>query len=441
MRSRGGGTRSECSAVIDHPLSKGVVCSVPVLAPDVRQYCLALAEVGWLRGVVCGLAYHEQSTIAATLRLVDRVFGTSWYARSEARRIGSEIPLSTFHPNPLTDLTPRTATRIGLRCPGPLTADQVPAAVDRRTARFIAPTDRLVLGREDGCLRSFRTARQVGAVTLYDLPIAYHTVRYQVLAEEIARFPNAAAVEPLSADEVHPTRIARKTAELTAADHVLVASQFVVSGLLEAGIPPDRITAVPYGCDSNRPYRSYSGRKPSILYVGHLSLRKGTPRLLAVWKKIGASRTHTLRLIGKSYLRSSFLAEYGGLFEHLPHIPRSELWGHYSTAQAFVFPSACDGFGLVLNEALSCGTPVIASSNTGAPGFITEGVQGFTYRHGDDDALATHLDWSLSHPRELAEMSREAYELAQRWGWPQYRAAIRDLVNKLLATPQSGGRK
>ena len=193
-----------------------------------------------------------------------------------------------------------------------------------------------------------------------------------------------------------------------------------------------RSTAVPFGCTPDLPCPAYSSRPRLVLFVGRLSLRKGVPRLLAVWKRLGAYRTHTLRLIGKRMLSPRFMADYAGTFEHIPPIAPSQLGEHYAAARMFVFPSVCEGFALVQTEALAHGTPVIASSNTGAAGFLQSGVHGLIYPHGDDDQLATHLDWMLSRPREAAEMSRAAYERTESWTWAHYRAAIRDLVVSLI---------
>ncbi len=258
----------------------------------------------------------------------------------------------------------------------------------------------------------------------------------QILHDEEARYPDASSAPPLKA-ECGGRRTERKDSELASADHVVVPARFVRDGLLAAGILPTKVTVIPFGCEAGRSYRTWSERKPVVLCVGHLSLRKGTPHLLDVWKRLGAYRSHDLLLVGKSMLTPAFLAQYKGTFKHIPHLPRSELWDHYSSARVFVFPSACDGLGLVLNESLSSGTPVIASDRSGAPGFIQHGVQGLIYRHGDDDQLATHLDWMLSHPREAAEMSRAAYAFAQSWGWSQYRAAFLDLVKSRLTAAQA----
>jgi len=292
----------------------------------------------------------------------------------------------------------------------------------------------LLVGREDACLAGFRAARQRGIKRLFDLPLVHHRALRASLETEHARYPGATN-EPALALEFSTRRGRRKDAELAEADAVVVASRYVYESLPAAARPPGRVTVIPYGCEPRPDLLPYESRPNLILYVGHLSLRKGTPRLLAAWKRLKAYRTHTLRLIGKMLLTPRFLADYAGTFEYLPPQPRDRLWPHYASARLFVFPSAGDGFGLVLNEALSAGVPVVASDHTGAPGFIEPGREGLIYPHGDDDRLAEAIERVLSRPAEAAEMARAAHNLAYRWTWAHYRERFRALVQDQLALP------
>ncbi len=114
-------------------------------------------------------------------------------------------------------------------------------------------------------------------------------------------------------------------------------------------------------CDQNtEDLEDFACRKPVFLYVGNLSLRKGIPRLLETWKRIGGYRHFTLRLIGSNLLREEYLKRYASYFEYIPSLPRRELARYYRESYAFVFPTVADGFGLVMNEALAKGLPVIA---------------------------------------------------------------------------------
>jgi glycosyltransferase involved in cell wall biosynthesis len=134
-------------------------------------------------------------------------------------------------------------------------------------------------------------------------------------------------------------------------------------------------------------------------------------------------------------LTAKFIGDYAGLFDHVPHLPREELARHYREACALVFPSSSDGFGLVITEALSAGLPVVASTHTGAPGFITPGREGLLYPFGDDDGLCAALDQILSRPEQAAEIGKAAYQLATRWTWRHYRQKFIGLIMQLLEAP------
>lgn len=411
---------------------RSVVCVAPVLPADVRNYARAIAEVGWLRSLVCGGAYHHDSAVGQGIRAIDRVAGTRLAARSANRRVSEEVNAASLVADPFPEIWSGLAVRSGLRRSSVETSDAQLDRLDHFAAHLIRSGDRIAIGREDCCERTFTAARRLGVVTVYDLPTAHHITAHRIREEESAEFPGV-EINSGSSQPYTLRRRLRKHRELVASDHVVMPSEFVRQSLFAAGIDRSRVTAIPFGCEPGRAFVPYTSRKSVVLYVGRLSLPKGIPRLLRVWKKLGAYRTHTLRLIGRMMLTPKFLADYAGMYEHVPQVPRSDLWTHYAAAQVFVFPSACDGFGLVLNEALSCGTPVIASSHTGAPGFVTHGAEGLIYPHGDDDQLAAEVEKCLSNPGETVEMGRRAYDLAQRWGWPEYRAAFRGMVTALVA--------
>jgi glycosyltransferase involved in cell wall biosynthesis len=75
---------------------------------------------------------------------------------------------------------------------------------------------------------------------------------------------------------------------------------------------------------------------------------------------------------------------------------------------------------------------VIASENSGAPGFITSGQEGILYPYYDEDALCSALDYVLSRPEAAAEMGLMAHHLARRWTWQDYRRAFIQLIGALL---------
>ena len=86
----------------------------------------------------------------------------------------------------------------------------------------------------------------------------------------------------------------------------------------------------------------------------------------------------------------------------------------YSAATCLVLPSNREGFPAVVGEAMSCGTPVLASRVGGVPELVTDGRTGWLIRPGDDGALVERLEHVLAHAAETEAMRWEARRSAER---------------------------
>ncbi len=346
------------------------------------------------------------------------------------RRPLSPVPAARLVRLPLSDLR----SQLGRWCqPNRFHAlDASFAMVDRAAAKFVTAQTGAVLAREDACLETFTRARKFGRPAIYLLPTAHFLTVKRLLCRELQLIPEAFCPREV-ADDFAQLRLARKRAELESATHVLCPSSFVRQSLDAAEAPASRITVLPLGTDSSWTPPPSSRREKVFLYVGNITARKGVHRLLRCWKQIGAYRTHRLRLVGDLRLPAAFMAEYQGTFEHSPRVPRHQLPAEYARAQAFVFNALADGFGHVFAEAMVCGTPVLASRNCGAPDLVTDGLEGRLFDYGNDDQLATVLDWALSHPHELEQMGAAARRRALSWGWRHFQDAFMSWVTPLLA--------
>jgi glycosyltransferase involved in cell wall biosynthesis len=113
-------------------------------------------------------------------------------------------------------------------------------------------------------------------------------------------------------------------------------------------------------------------------------------------------------------------------------VPSAELRAAYQRASVLVFPTLCDGFGMVVSEAMACGLPVITTHNAGAKDWIRPGESGFVIPPGDADALAAALQWCADHPGDLLAMRRAALETASRYTWKDFRRSFREQLNGAL---------
>ncbi len=85
-----------------------------------------------------------------------------------------------------------------------------------------------------------------------------------------------------------------------------------------------------------------------------------------------------------------------------------ELRALYQGAACFALSSNEEGFGVVLVEAMACGTPVVATRCGGPEGIITDGKDGFLVPTGDADALAARLLELLRDPAVHTSMRLQA---------------------------------
>lgn len=97
-----------------------------------------------------------------------------------------------------------------------------------------------------------------------------------------------------------------------------------------------------------------------------------------------------------------------------------------------VIPSEHEAFGLVVNEAMLCGCPVVASDRVGAvKELIVPTVTGFVFPCGDVKALAQCLKHVLSDELELREVAKRATSRMRFWSPKESIEAMLDAVKKV----------
>jgi glycosyltransferase involved in cell wall biosynthesis len=154
-----------------------------------------------------------------------------------------------------------------------------------------------------------------------------------------------------------------------------------------------------------------------VLFVGRLVREKGIEVLLGAWPRV--SREATLVVIGDGPLAPR-VREAGGVHLVGP-LPRGELPVAYAACAFAVLPSIPtprfrEPWGLVCNEAMHQGRPVVASDSVGAVagGLVRPGENGLVARSGDAVALARAIDALLGDDglrQRLGASAREAVAL------------------------------
>jgi starch synthase len=388
---------------------------------------LAFSENRWLQCFQTGiLASSRVSRVTSSLSP-----GVNQRAHN---RVYEEIPEAEKE----THFIFETASRIGRKVkPGGPTSrinwyDVLFSGHDFLVSRTMSTDLDAVFAYEDGARRTFEAARRRDIAAIYELPLGY----YEGVAFEINRartdwldFQPGVYSEP-------EWKRSRKNAELRLADVIVVASEWAQNSLRFSNQQGERsIVKVPYGTPAGEvsPREQAPDGQFTVLFAGHVGLRKGVPHLIAGWEKL-ALKNARLLLAGSMNLPRNYINQHSGSFEYLGAKPRVELLEVMKTVDLFVFPSLADGFGLVIGEAMACGVPVLTTQNTGGPELITDGVEGWCVQAHSTDPLIERIEWAYRHRDELFEMGKRARQRAERWTWADYRRKlIRELAPFLMS--------
>jgi glycosyltransferase involved in cell wall biosynthesis len=150
-----------------------------------------------------------------------------------------------------------------------------------------------------------------------------------------------------------------------------------------------------------------------LLYVGRLSREKSLDTLIKAMQlcKANGQKT-TLTVVGAGAEEPNLrnLAEYLDVkVTFVGFIQQSALGGYYSNADVFVLPSLSEPWGLVVNEAMYFGLPILLSNKIGcAPVLLDAGCNGTTFTAGDANDLAIKICNYFSNPEARVTMGENS---------------------------------
>ncbi len=197
--------------------------------------------------------------------------------------------------------------------------------------------------------------------------------------------------------------------------------------------PNTRVFNIPYHCElapfANEPRlpRTELDRGTvTFLFCGQMIARKGVDQLLAAFAMLPENAR--LLLVGREAELPQLLANlaapvrervrYAG-FQSPDALPK-----FFAQADVFVLPSRYDGWGVVVNQALGAGLPILASDCVGAAhDLLREGENGFLFPAGDANALAAAMQRYATNPA-LAVAHGEASRRGSAY-WTPARGAER----------------
>jgi len=242
------------------------------------------------------------------------------------------------------------------------------------------------------------------------------------------------------------------------ADQVIVPSSGSRDLMLSLGLPEDRVTLTPYSVDNGwwmqqasqadrSAVRNSWGAGPStiiVLFCAKLQPWKRPADLLRAFARANLPDA-LLLFAGEGPLRSHLESEAAALgiasrVRFLGFVNQSRLPAVYASADLMVLPSEYEPFAVVVNEAMCCGCPVLASDCVGASRDLVAPVcPDFVFRCGDIDALAVLITKTAANPARLKELGRAARAHIQTWSPEHNIAATVEAIR--IGVTHSGRRK
>jgi glycosyltransferase involved in cell wall biosynthesis len=251
--------------------------------------------------------------------------------------------------------------------------------------------------------------------------------------------------------------LSRLEAALRQASRVIVVSEQTRRDLLDLyPVQPDRVSVVPLGVDTElfRPAsttavgavrRRYGIDGPYVLSLTGIEPRKNLPALIRAFSALHANVRPTLVLAGPvapwnpegwNLLRPVLDALPPPVRERIVltgYVPEEEKVALLTGAEALVFPSLYEGFGLPVLEAMACGAPVLTSSVSALP--ETAGDAALLVDPHDTEAIAQGIERLLTDAELRGRLRNAGTARAAGFSWKETAGRTAEVLHQAGEEP------
>ena len=170
-----------------------------------------------------------------------------------------------------------------------------------------------------------------------------------------------------------------------------------------------------------------------VVSVGQFIPRKGFDVLLRACEQIDCDDVVFLIIGGtKETFQKEVSKDIPDYIRLYPFMTKQELLQYYKAADFFVLPTREDVWGLVINEAMACGLPVITTNRCGAGlELIQSGQNGYIVKTDDENELANYLNKMLDS-EDLAEMGNNALRTMKKYTYQSMAECCYEIFEKNL---------
>lgn len=375
------------------------------------------------------LALHERGMLQAFWSGVPVVSEGEklpfWLPRTYANKIKRVAISPDFRRHPIVF---QMLLRAGGRVPGKFSradySHRIFHLYDWWVSKHIAHLKpKVVVAYENSAYHTFRAAKAIGARCILDAPSLHHAT-----AEKLMEFKKTPYLLEINR---------RKDEEVALADLVLTCSNLAAESYIEQGVLAYKVQPMLLGASLPDGVASWQAHANPLhfMFAGSLSYRKSIDLILHVFSRLYSE--------GFQY-QLSFVGGEGeqGWVNAITKTPRAKYYGGVSQAALFeklaqadclLLPSRFDSFGMVVAEAMACGTPAIVSTQTGAKTMIEQFPNAGWVVECDADALYLCVKERIQNREALFLARNTALEASRHFTWQAYRERVGQLIKDFIS--------
>lgn len=220
------------------------------------------------------------------------------------------------------------------------------------------------------------------------------------------------------------------------------------------GVPDDRVFDFPYTVDNERMIaaakmprqerdavrRQYGLRPgvPAVLYASKFMERKHPDKVIEAVRGLRAEGLEVDALmVGSGEMDQALKAQAAAVPGHPIAFPgfinQLELPRLFGACDIFALPSEAEPWGLIINEAMCGGMPIIAADEIGSVAdLVVDGDNGLLFPAGDVDALTAALRKLVAEPALIVKMGKRSLARIKEWNYDRCVAGLRAAVDKVV---------
>jgi glycosyltransferase involved in cell wall biosynthesis len=281
---------------------------------------------------------------------------------------------------------------------------------------------KVVVAYENAAYHTFKAAKAIGARCVLDAAAFHHQAAADLIGMDSTPYT--------------PEINRRKDEEVQMADLILTCSPLAAESYVSHGVSRDKLRPLLLGAEPPPqipPWQPSEG-SPRFVFAGTLCHRKSVDLIVDAFQRLHAEGlSYDLEFIG-GVGESSLLSAVQAMpnTRYTANAPQKALYAVLAQADCLLLPSRSDSFGMVVAEAMACGTPAIVSTQTGAKAMVEAYPGSGWIVEPDADALYATARKLIENPGMLQAARPVAMRSGQAFSWANYRSRAGQVLEEFV---------